>query len=114
MKTELNSRELSNKEYQLSIERNLLSNQRTYLASIRTTSIFAGLAILILEKGKSKYKKISVSLLLLLCIFVNSYSSYNYYNTVVKKEGKHYSSLIYAILLNIILLLFLINIKTLR
>lgn len=114
MSTQLNSRELSNKKYQLSIERNLLSNQQIYLSSIKTTSIFAGLAILMLEKGKSKYKKLLVSLVLLLCIFVNSYSSYNYYNTVVKKEGKHYSSMIYAILLNIILLLFLINVKTLR
>lgn len=56
MSTQLNSRELSNKKYQLSIERNLLSNQQIYLSSIKTTSIFAGLAILMLEKGSQNIK----------------------------------------------------------
>jgi uncharacterized membrane protein YidH (DUF202 family) len=109
----MKSNKLSYKNYELSVQRNLLSNQRTYLASIRTTSIFAGLAILMLEKGKSKYEKLSVSSILILCIIVNTYSSYNYYNTVVKEEGKHYSSLVYAVLLNIILFLILIHLKTL-
>ena len=113
MKSNNLSNNLSYKN-ELDVERNLLANQQIYLSSIKTTSIFAGLAILMLEKGKLKYKKVSVFLVLILCIIVNSCSSYNYYNTVVKKEGKHYSVMIYSILLNIILLLFLINIKTLR
>ena len=102
----------------LAIKRTYLSNERTYLAFIRTTSIFAGLSILVLKnanepKNIKNIVKWIVFLILLVCIIANFISIYLYKNYKVFGKDEYKDNLFaiaYGIILNIILMLLMITV----
>lgn len=91
-----------NKSIELAIQRTNLANDRTFLASIRTNAIFAGLSIILVKNNIH----IPAIIILVLSIFANIIIIQSY---LKNKKNKIYksSSLIYSTILIVILVLLL-------
>jgi uncharacterized membrane protein YidH (DUF202 family) len=86
----------------LAIKRTNLANDRTFLASIRTNAIFAGLSIILV---KNKYYTVATSILFL-SICANILIIVEYLKNKKNKEYKK-SSIIYSFVLIIVLFILL-------
>ena len=87
---------------ELAFQRTNLANDRTFLASVRTNAIFAGLSI-ILVKGKN-YAPAMLILFFSICANI---IIIRYYLRNKKNESYKSSSLIYSIILMIVLCMLL-------
>merc|ERR1712130_400736 len=84
--------------------------ERTYMASIRTNAIFAGLSLLLIANNQ----QIPAMIILALCIGINILTTYNFYYSSLGSNSKHFTSIreratqilspmLYSFLLNVVL-----------
>jgi uncharacterized membrane protein YidH (DUF202 family) len=89
----------------LALTRTDLASTRTFLSSIRTNSIFGGLVMILLSM---KYYTSSI-LILICCIILQFYISYEYINVDYQEDYNKYHPIAYSILLIFILLIMLLT-----
>jgi uncharacterized membrane protein YidH (DUF202 family) len=89
----------------LALTRTDLASTRTFLSSIRTNSIFGGLVMILLSM---KYYTSSI-LILICCIILQFYISYEYINVDYQEDYNKYHPMAYSILLIFILLIMLLT-----
>ena len=82
-----------------------LASTRTFLSLIRTNSIFAGLVMILLSM---KYYTSSI-LILICCIIIQFYISYEIINVDYQEDKNKYYPFAYSILLIFILLVMLLT-----
>lgn len=96
---------------QLSQERTNLADERTFLSTIRTTSIFAGLAVLLTKFSR----RTPVIIILLICLLTNIYLTYDYYNRSKNyKICSKYYPIIYSMLISFILIILIYSIYAIK
>ena len=86
------------------LSKSLVSYELTFLASIRTTAIFAGLSIILWNKKFYKF----TAIILFLCIVIHLLGTYTFYSKTYK-EMKEFNIIVVAPVIQSILLMVVLS-----
>ena len=99
---------------ELAVIRTYFACERTYMASIRTNAIFAGLSLLLIDNNQ----QVPATVIVILCILINVFTTWNFYRSSLGSNSEHFTSIkeratqvmspmLYSALLIVVLILIL-------